>query len=294
MVTEMNEQELQARRKKTEMVLANIYNLPAMSGIMVEVSKLLDDPATSTQRLSSMIGKDQGLATKILSIANSPLYGLPRKVSTIDFAILIIGYQDVKNIVVALSMIESFKNKTDKNLNQREFWLHSIVTGNASRRIAEDLGYRISGECFVAGLLHDLGIPVMHKYFHSIFEDIISKARQNGSLYLEHETEMLGYNHEEIGSYLANKWNLPQNLCEAIKYHHTPNKSDNNKVMTSIVHLADYMTQKLELGTFYWDENIELDESVIETLKFGNQEELDKFVEKYRPLFEDEIRNFKF
>ncbi|MGD8777627.1 MAG: HDOD domain-containing protein [Ignavibacteria bacterium] len=289
----MNKQ-LDEKRKKTELVLSNIYNLPAMSAIMVEVSRLLDDPSTGTQELSSWIGKDQGLATKILSIANSPLYGLPRKVSTIDFAILIIGYQDVKNIVVALSMIESFKSPNDKNLDQNEFWLHSVVTGNAAKRVAEDLGYRIGGEAFVAGLLHDLGIPVINKYLSKEFKTIVERFNNEDNFILNIEKEELGLSHQEIGKFLTNKWNLPKSLCTAVLNHHEPGQlKDEDRELTAIVHLADYMTQKLNLGSFYWDNNFVFDEAVLDILKFEDINSLDKFIEGYRKMFEEEIETFK-
>jgi HD-like signal output (HDOD) protein len=265
-----------------------------MSAIMVEVSRLLDDPSTGTQELSSWIGKDQGLATKILSIANSPLYGLPRKVSTIDFAILIIGYQDVKNIVVALSMIESFKSPNDKNLDQNEFWLHSVVTGNAAKRVAEDLGYRIGGEAFVAGLLHDLGIPVINKYLSKEFKTIVERFNNEDNFILNIEKEELGLSHQEIGKFLTNKWNLPKSLCTAVLNHHEPGQlKDEDRELTAIVHLADYMTQKLNLGSFYWDNNFVFDEAVLDILKFEDINSLDKFIEGYRKMFEEEIETFK-
>ncbi|HPN37637.1 MAG TPA: HDOD domain-containing protein [Melioribacteraceae bacterium] len=280
------------KRRKTELVLSNIYNLPSMSEIMLEVSKLLDNPNTNTALLSKKIGKDPGLATKILSIANSPLYGLPRKVSTIDFAILIIGYQDIKNIVIALSMIESFKNKSDKYLEQKEFWLHSLLCGNASKRIAEDLGYRFGGEAFVTGLLHDLGVPVMHKYFHTPFLEIYNRVINNVYC-LDAEKEILGYTHQEMGKFLTNKWNLPSHLCDSINNHHHPSLATENQVLAAIVHLADYMTQKFNIGAFYWDKNYKLDEGILEILKFKGMDELEKFISNYGTLFEEEIKTIK-
>jgi len=280
------------KRRKTELVLSNIYNLPSMSEIMLEVSKLLDNPNTNTALLSKKIGKDPGLATKILSIANSPLYGLPRKVSTIDFAILIIGYQDIKNIVIALSMIESFKNKSDKYLEQKEFWLHSLLCGNASKRIAEDLGYRFGGEAFVTGLLHDLGVPVMHKYFHTPFLEIYNRVISN-VFCLDAEKEILGYTHQEMGKFLTNKWNLPSHLCDSINNHHHPSTATENQVLAAIVHLADYMTQKFNIGAFYWDKNYVLDEGILEILKFKGIDELEKFISNYGTLFEEEIKTIK-
>ena len=287
----MEEQIYQERRQKSEQALANVYNLPAMSATMLEVSKLLDDPSTNTAVLSKIIGRDQGLSTKILSIANSPLYGLTRKVSTIDFAILIIGYQDIKNIVVALTMVDSFKNKSDKYLDQNSFWMHSMLAGTASKRVAEDLGFRIGSEAFVAGLLHDLGLPVMHKFFKPEFEQVVNDFNDNETPILEAERKFLGLDHQEIGNYLATKWSLPEHLSNSILYHHKPSNSPEEDVLTSIVHLVDYMTQKLEIGGYYLDRGMEFDESVLGLLGIGSLEELDTFIEGYRELFSQELNS---
>jgi HD-like signal output (HDOD) protein len=287
----MKEQVLQEKRKKSEEILENVYNLPAMSATMLEVSKLLDDPSTNTTALSHIIGRDQGLSTKILSIANSPLYGLSRKVSTIDFAILIIGYQDIKNIVVALTMVDSFKNKSDQYLNQKEFWVHSMLSGIGAKRVAEDLGFRIGSEAFVAGLLHDLGIPVMHKYFKKEFEQIINDINQQNISFLEAEEKHIGMNHQEVGKYLTGKWNLPSHLCDAILYHHSPSKSGDKDILAALVHLVDYMTQVLGIGDLSIDKGLVLDEEVIKTLDIGSVGELNSFIESYRELFEQEAKS---
>lgn len=285
----MEDQVREDRRKKSEIALSNVYNLPAMSATMLEVSKLLDDPNTNTASLSKMIGKDQGLSTKILSIANSPLYGLTRKVSTIDFAILIIGYQDIKNIVVALTMVDSFKNKSDQYLDQKEFWVHSMICGTGCKRVAEDLGFRIGSEAFVAGLLHDLGVPVMHKFFRNEFESIVNEIKTTETSLLETERNYLGLDHQEIGNFLATKWHLPEHLSNSILNHHTPSQAPEQDVLTSIVHLVDYMTQKLEIADFYMDKGLELDTSILETLGIASEEELDSFIESYRELFSNEV-----
>ncbi len=286
----MDEQQILERRDKSQAALASVYNLPAMSATMLEVSKLLDDPSTNTAVLSRIIGKDQGLSTKILSIANSPLYGLSRKVSTIDFAILIIGYQDIKNIVVALTMVESFKNKSDKYLDQREFWTHSMLAGTAARKLADDLGHKIGSEAFVAGLLHDLGVPVMHKFFRDEFASIVTEIEEQGNPLLETEEKYLGMTHQEIGKFLANKWHLPEHLSNAIEFHHKPSLTEKD-VVTSLVHLVDYMLCKLEVGNFYLDKDLQLDESVLEVLGIASDTNMDEYVESYRELFTAEINS---
>ena len=281
------------KAKKTLSELQKIYSLPAMSGIMLEVSKLLDDPTTTTSDLSHMIGKDQGMSSKVLTIANSPLYGLPRKVSTIDFAIMIIGFQDVKNIVVALSMIEAFKGEDNPYMDQKEFWMHSLLTGNAAKRISEDLGYKFGAEAFVAGLLHDLGIPILNKYFTKSFDKIAKVIQSEEKSVEEAQIEELGLNHQKIGFILAENWNLPVQLCEVIKNHHKPEDAVDNEIITSIVHLVDYMTQRFELGSFYWDRDLELDENVIDLPNFSNKDEFYAFIDGYQELFRQETETLR-
>ncbi|NOX17566.1 MAG: HDOD domain-containing protein [Chlorobi bacterium] len=281
---------LKAKQEKTKLVLSNIYNLPALSGAMLEITRMLDNPNTNSQVLGKIISKDQGIATKILSIANSPLYGLRRKVSTIDFAILVIGFTEIKNIILALSLMESFRNKTDKNLDQKEFWLHSFLSGTASKRIAEELKYDNPGKAFIVGLLHDLGIPVIHKYFHTNFLEIIESVKETGQDHLEAETEALGYNHQEIGSFLSDKWNLPEAICNAIKYHHTPLKDEMDPKLTGIIHLADYMTQKLKTASFYWDAGMSFSDEEASLLGFENMEQVDRFTEGFKIIFEEEAK----
>ncbi|MBI5726869.1 MAG: HDOD domain-containing protein [Ignavibacteriales bacterium] len=282
------------KRRKTEKILANIYSLPAIPEIMFETSRLLDDPSTSTAALARLIGKDQGLASRILSIANSALYGLPRKVSTIDFALLVIGYKDTKNIVVALSLMEAFKNKSDVNLNYKNVWIHSYMVGGTARKIATDNGMRNSGEAFVGGLLHDLGIPVIHKYLHSMFLNIINSVNNEGLRFLEAEAFHLGLTHQDVGGFLGEKWNLPPALCEVIQFHHDPVSAVINPELTAVVHLADYAVNMLEEGKITWDKDIELDEEVMKKYGFTTPEQLGSFIKGYKPVLDEEIQLIKY
>jgi HD-like signal output (HDOD) protein len=285
---------IQQKREKTELVLTNIYNLPPIPKAMTEAMELLDNSSASISALAGVISRDLGLVTKILTIANSPLYGLQRKVTSIDFAVMVLGFTELKNIISVLSMAESFKNKTDKYLNQKEFWLHSYLTGSAAKRLSEDLDFPNSGEAFVAGFLHDMGITVIHKYFHTHFIEIHKLVSEKNISFIEAEDEVLGMNHQEIGNFLAEKWNFPEILCDAILTHHNPNRSTLNKVLSSIVHLADYMTQKLQIGNSYWDSKIEVNLESAEFLRFRDPEELDRFIKSYEELFAFQAKVVRF
>ena len=280
---------VQNKREKTEKVLANICNLPPMQETLREAFGLLNDETTSTTSLSKVVSKDQGLVTKILTVANSPMYGLQRHISTIEFAILVLGFRELKNIVTVLSIVESFINKTDNFLDQKEFWLHSYTTGTAAKRLAEDLDFPNSGEAFIAGFLHDMGITIIHRYFHSDFIKIHQQVMEGDIPFREAELKELGVNHEQIGHFLIEKWNFPVELCNAILNHHTPSSCEKNKLLTSLVHLADYMTKKLGMGNCYWDKDLTLDEEAIHILRFRDNTEVELFINAYEELFAHQI-----
>ena len=272
--------------KKTYIkLLSHIRNLPSIPVVIFEVTKLLSNPMTSAADLGRIISRDQGLVAKILTVANSPFYGLPRRVSTIEFAIVILGFDHIKNIVMALSMVEAFKKNDGHNWNSDSYWNHTLMAAGAAKKIADEKGYSKPGEVFTAGLLHDLGIAVIQRYFNEEFNVICDLVKEQQISYLKAEEQVLGITHQEVGQFLANRWNLPEALGETIANHHFPSKSEDNKILASIVHLADFMTHQLGIGNFYWDSKIELDESIIDTLGFGSREKLDGYINGNAELF---------
>lgn len=285
--------DLEKKKERNRSILSNVYNLPSIPVVMLEVSRLLDSPMTSATELGRAIGKDQALVTKVLTVANSPLYGLPRRVSTIEFAIVILGFEHIRNIVIALSMIDAFKHRSDRNLDQKKYWLHSIVTASAAKRLADDLGYHFTGEAFTAGLLHDLGIPVIHKYFHKEFVRICELVNTGIYDFRSAEREVMGLTHEEIGSHLAQRWNLPPTLNDAILNHHDPGSSHQNRVLSALVNLADYMTERLGVGNFNWDSGTQISQSAIEILRLGDESYVEKLVLGYKNLFENQMQSIK-
>lgn len=287
----MNADAAEIEKKKSRYLnyLQSIRSLPSVPAIIFEVSRLLDNPNTSANDLGKLINRDQGLVAKILTVANSPLYGIPRRVSTIEFAVVILGFDHIKNIVIALSMLESFRGKNEKNWNRKSYWLHSFLTATAAKRISDELGYHKSGEAFTAGLLHDLGIAVMQRYFQDEFEAICKIVKEEEKTYLEAEQIVTGISHQSIGQLLTEKWNLPGDLGETILNHHQPSLAKANKELAAIVHLADYMTQRFLIGNFNWDDSYELDEGVIKILNLGDESYFNRFVESYENLFKNQI-----
>ncbi|MBW7841576.1 MAG: HDOD domain-containing protein [Ignavibacterium sp.] len=285
-------QDIQAKRERTEKVLASVVNLPVVPKVMFETIKLLDNKYTTAGELNKVISKDQALLTKILTIANSPLYGLQRKVTTIEYAILVLGYRELRNIISALSVAEAFRNKTDKYLNSKEFMLHSYLTGTASKKLATDIGYNNSGEAFIAGFLHDIGLSVMHRYLHSSYINITELVESKGVRFRDAELDVLGMTHDQIGYFLLDKWNFPKEISEPVLTHHNP--SESNSVLGAIVNLADYITNRLKLTNAPWDNDVEL--APFTARKFSLEREIDVavFIDGYKDIFWSQIEFVRF
>jgi HD-like signal output (HDOD) protein len=281
MISINNEKKLAA-----EKLLSGIKNLPSIPKIMFDVTRLLNNPRTTTSELVQLIGKDQGLTTKILSIANSPLYGLQRKVSSLEFALIVLGFKEIGDIVIAISMADAVKMKAEDKFNFMDFWTHSMIVGAGAKGLAQTLGlYDLASDAFVAGTLHDLGSQLIFRYFSKEYDNLLQAQIDGLEDHLNLEYSLIGMSHQEIGRFLAEKWNLPKELCEVMQFHHTPSKAVINPPLVSLVHVADYITQKLQIASFSWDNNFILDEAVIEILNLISREKLEEGIEEYRELY---------
>jgi len=290
----MTDLSIQQKRERTTKIISNILNLNVIPKVVFELMKILDNPNTTANELNKIISKDQALVTKILSVANSPLYGLQRKVSTIDFAILVLGFKELKNIISVISISDALKNKTDKYLNQKEFMLHSYMVGAASKKIAKDMGFQNSGEAFIAGFLHDIGISIVHRYLHSNFAMIYDLMESQKLTFRDAEIEVNGMTHEEIGSFLLEKWNFPAEICDAVMNHHNPGKAQISPSMAAIISVADYMTQSLKVGELKLDKDTHLDDYTLGKFNFEKELDAEKFAAKYKDLFWEQLEFVRF
>ncbi len=269
-------------------ILLDIKNLPSIPKVMLEVQALLRNESHNTVKLAGIVGKDQGLTTKILMIANSPLYGLQRKVSSLEFAIMLLGVNEVANIVTALSLAETIKVDNIKGLNFMEFWKHSMLVGTAAKDIAKRLGFfDLSGDAFVGGMLHDLGIQLTARYFPKQFGKIIETVNNGEVSFKDAEEKYLGLSHQEIGGFISRRWNLPPHLINSLMFHHNPYGAMDSPIVPYIVHIADCMTQEFEVTNVLWDKGLEFDKTIESVLKFESEEKFKEFVAEYETMFKE-------
>lgn len=230
--------------------IGNISTIPTLPSIIGQITCLLLNPQTSAEEIGKAITADQALAAKVLKLVNSAFYGFPGRISTITHAIVILGFSTIKNIVLTTSILDAFRKKGNKinGIDIEQFWMHSICCGAAAQAIARLTGNKNKEECFIAGLIHDLGKILLYQHLPDLFIEACSFSIQNKILFYESELELFKITHQEIGGTLAERWNLPQLLQQAIKYHHKPQASQEYFLTTSIVHCADILVRALDFG----------------------------------------------
>jgi len=230
-------------------IVQKVEELPALPNITHKVLKLTSDPKTTIPELSEVITKDQVLTAKVLRMANSAYYGYARRIYSINEAVVILGFGTIRSLVLAASVY----NVMDKEfqgyfLPKGDLWKHSMSTALTARSLARRTGYELPDQAFIAGLLHDIGKTVLNTYMTSAFLSVINKVNEEKIPFMEAERQILGFDHAVVGARVAEKWNLPEILVEAIAKHHCPREAINNPKLTSIVHVADAASMSMGIG----------------------------------------------
>ena len=235
--------------ERIKRIAQNVLSLPALPTIIAKMIELIDNPRTSASQLTKLISTDQVLTAKILKLANSAFYGFPRRIGTVNLAIVVLGFDTIKDLGLSVSIIDRFKQRdTNSSFDMSRFWEHSIACGVIAKLLARNVRIRITGEMFVAGLLHDIGKLVLSQYFSKEFEEISDRILQYGESFHQAEHKVLGTGHAVIGSWLAEKWNLPAQLVETIAFHHDPENAPAHSQIAAVIQFADYLCKWRGIG----------------------------------------------
>lgn len=243
--------------------LESLTRLPSIPYIITEVLRALDDDKMKASSIAGLIERDQSLTARVLTLANSPYYGFARRISTVELAIVLIGTNSIKEIVISMILQKFFGRVRRDIFDIQNFWNYSVFCGACSRTLARKLGYKLAGEAFVAGVMHDIGILIMSEHFTAQFAQMRTIQEALGYSFVDAEKTILNSTHCDIGAWLAEKWRLPEKLVNAIQYHHTPavvsESNENGKaktldpeehILTAIVALSEWFAE--ELGFKAW------------------------------------------
>ena len=236
----------QKLKKEIFLKLSSIKNLPVMPDMAVDIMSYSIDDDTSIKEIAKIISKDPSLAAQILKLANSAFYALKRKVGSLEKAIILLGLREIKNIIFALSVIKMFPQNKQCYFNKINFLKHSLITARTSDLFARSLQLRFEVSPFLAGLLHDIGKIFLDQNFHDEFNYVLKNSKNYDRNPCEVESEELGTDHAYIGGYIATIWNFPQELIDAIKFHHLIDANNENVMLVSIIYLSNLLANLRE------------------------------------------------
>ncbi|MGQ9881089.1 MAG: HDOD domain-containing protein [Armatimonadota bacterium] len=235
--------------ERLQQLVQTIRDLPALPEVVVRVMRLAEDPRSDAQSIARVIATDQAMAARVLKLANSAFYGLPRRVSTLSEAVVILGFRTIKNLAIAASTFELLNKEIAGYWLQRgELWRHSLACAIGAQLIAQRVRLPVGEEAFVAGLLHDIGKVAINLFVREQFDQIMECALRDRIPFVEAEQAVLGFNHATAGALIAEKWNLPPSLVSVIRYHHQPSQMSEPEALVSVVHLADILSITLGIG----------------------------------------------
>ncbi|MGI6681386.1 MAG: HDOD domain-containing protein [Bdellovibrionota bacterium] len=233
-------------------ILTWVDDLPPMPHVASKVINLLSSPNTTSAELNEFLKKDTALSSKILKIANSALFSRQREITGINQAVMLIGFQALKGIVVAATIRQM--NQTLSSI-QKIIWDHSIATAMFSTNISKSLKKPYSDEMFLFGMLHSLGHFVILNYNETKnrFKDVMNLIKENSCDYCTAEQEIFGFTHPLIGALVAKKWNFSAEICQIVLHYASSLESFKEENVqtekTLILKLSDILSHTLKLGS---------------------------------------------
>ncbi len=251
-------------------IFDKIDTLPTLPVVVNRLNSVIYKPQTNAKEVSKILSIDPALSSKILRIVNSAFYGLPNRITSITHAIIMLGFNTVKNIAISSSVLDIFKKEAEDVDLLKDIWKHSIGVASASKVIARNLGQVVLEEFFMAGLLHDIGYIALFAYQYDKFIEFIDKSKSFNDSPIVLEKTIFGYDHQEIGGYLFQKWNMPKLLEETVSFHHAPLLAREHNFPVDIVCVADNIARALSLGNAGNIYVYSIPQEIIDTLNLNN------------------------
>jgi putative nucleotidyltransferase with HDIG domain len=229
-----------------------IRQLPPFPATANKVMEICRDVNTSPTDLTKVISLDPVLTGKIMQLVNSAYFGLSREIISPVRAVVMLGMNTVKNLVLGATVMSAFgTRKNFRALNMDMFWKHSLGVGVIAKLIAKkrNINKKLIEGYFIAGLLHDIGKIPLNSKFSDEYRNIIGTPEKTPQPLFVSEKELLGIDHTYVGNLIAEKWKLGEEISDTITYHHAPEtyQGVQNDILFTVI-LSDHFANSSEIG----------------------------------------------
>lgn len=272
-------------------LVRHIDDLPTLPRTVFRITEMINNPRASAHDLANVITDDQVLTARLLRLVNSSFYGFPQRISTVTRAIVLLGFDAIRHLLLTTSVFDVFSNRNHATTPSREdLWDHSLGCAVAAKAIGRHIRHDKIEELFVCALLHDIGKIVSMVYAPDDYYAAVRLAAEKDILLIEAETELFEFTHTDTGRLLAERWNLPVMVTKVIVHHHTPAQAGDFVQDAAIVHLADILCRALRYGSGGDNRIPALDPCVCDLLRI-KEDHIDTLLREIESDFND-IRPF--
>jgi putative nucleotidyltransferase with HDIG domain len=272
--------------RELEQLIMNANDLPTIPVVAMKVLQLIENESTTSEDLAKVVSSDPAVAARVLKISNSTFFGCKRQINTLSHAIMMLGYNTLKSLVMAASVKQVYKTY---GLTEKMLWEHSFGAGLAARIIANSTQLANDEEAFLGGLFHDIGKTIMNNIDSNQFQMVMQKCYNEEIPFLDAEQQFYPYSHADVGGLVIQKWNFPDMLMKAVLEHHRLNFVEDEDpyqiTITCIVGLANLFCHKIGLGQREPEPGLELHESAPARMLNLNKEQLDGMVVSFEAAY---------
>ncbi len=225
---------------RKDAIIARLDDIPALPAAALDVIRLVQDPDVDMSTLTRAIEFDPGLTTNLLRLANSAYFGCPRSIGTVREAVVRLGMWNVSRLLLPLAVAPVVRlDVRGYDLLPGALLDHSIAVAAGAQAIADERKATFPRETFTAALLHDVGKIVLGSFVEVDFREIEAVALRENQPFEEAERAVLGIDHAEAGAMLLERWNCPESIVIASRWHHRPEDCVSGGAALALVHLAD-------------------------------------------------------
>ncbi len=233
--------------------IEQIETLPTIPPVMRKLLVVIENPSVSLTKICEFISNDPILTSKVLKMVNSPIYGFPGRISSVNQALILLGLNVVKGMLFGVSVFDAMRKA------MIGLWEHSVGVAIVSRVIAKKLDLNDVEEVSVGGLLHDIGKVILSLKYTEDYSQALKISETDNIWIGQAEKKIFGINHSSAGAWISEKWHFPKSLIDIIKNHHNPYNADFAPLPTAIVHVADILVRAKGIGfagdPFVWEIN---------------------------------------
>ncbi len=238
--------------------LEKLDYLPTMPSVLKKLLEILNDNSVSNKEIAKIVSLDSSISAKILSIANSAIFGGYSPINDLNLAITRLGRVDVKTIAMTLFISTMLKKFKLKNIVIENFWRHNLAVSFIARRIAQYLKKDVDFTeeervvLYLTGLFHDIGYILFDQVNPDIMLLIKNQAIEQDEPFIELERIIVHTTHAQEGAELLKYWNLPKEITDTVRYHHEPYAATDKSIQkcAKIINMADYLANLFEMSTF--------------------------------------------